>query len=185
MSPFLDILLPRYLKTSTSLRVWSFSVMFLDGQFTNMTSVFWTLTLSPKDFAATANALTRDCSSSGVLAKSAASSANMSSLIWVVLTLEVDFSPLLLNMFESLRYVKFIPPTSDSLALFIMAWMYSRKRAGAKTHPCFTPVRTSNDTELSPSMRTDDVVFWCRSFRIESILGGHFMCSRILNNASL
>uniref|UniRef100_A0A8D8XDJ0 Uncharacterized protein n=1 Tax=Cacopsylla melanoneura TaxID=428564 RepID=A0A8D8XDJ0_9HEMI len=123
MSPFFVNLLPRYLKVSTSLRVLSLILIGVGGRLMNITSVFCTLTLRPNIFAALLNASTSSCRSDGFFAIKAASSANISSLSLMVFIFEVDFRPLLLNRFESLRKLKSMPLSLSAFVWFIMAWI--------------------------------------------------------------
>ncbi len=171
---------PRYVKSSTTSRVWS--PMEMQGVLLTswpMTFVFFRLMVSPNS-EARAKLLMRRCSASSVWAVRAASSANSISLIRTLCTLVFARRRARLKRLPSLL-VRMKTPSSD----WLKAWRSSRekkmpKSVGARTQPCFTPLRIGKGSEDEPSYWTVPFISSWKDVTIFRSLGGHLiLCNRV------
>ena len=115
-----------------------------------MTSVFLVLMVKPKLSQAPEKWFTHCCISTSVLLLRAQSSTKRSSLSVATFNLVFALSRLSLNTPPSVLYFSWMPPSLFCEASWSMAANTMQKRVGARTHPCFTPFVTGNESEVSP-----------------------------------
>ena len=151
----------------------------------SMTCVSFKLMVSPKSWQASLKRVMSCCRSSAECAVTAASSAKRKSRRHRSWTLVLALSLERLKSFPSVLVRRQIPSAAGPNACFSITAKKIPNKVGARTHPCFAPLRMLKAADVEPSKTTVPFMSSWKDLMMLRSLGGHPILGRILKRPSL